>query len=148
MRASRGTNFWNKQYDTVSGWVVSKGYKISCFTDADDRLEFEEKTIYINSRQHAESRFYTLLHECGHLLISQTASQFQKDHPMYAVSCDFRKSKSRAFQVSLVAEEIEAWKRGRRLASRLELYVDNFKFDKIMTDCVITYIADAAVIAG
>ena len=77
MRTSRGINFWNKQYDVVSGWVVSKGYKISCFTDADDRLEFEEKTIYINSRQHAESRFYTLLHECGHLLISQTASNVQ-----------------------------------------------------------------------
>ena len=144
----RNSEFWNSQYNTVSVWITHKGYTVDCYTDAEDRLDFEEKIIHIDSRQHAENRFYTLLHECGHLLISQTASQFQKDHPMYAMSCDFRKSKSKAYQVSLVAEEIEAWKRGRRLAKRLNLYVDDLKLDKIMTDCVMSYIADAAVIAG
>ena len=148
MSNKRGSNFWNKQYDMISSWVASKGFDVECHTDADDRLEFEEKTIYIDSRQHAENRFYTLLHEAGHLLISQTASQFQKDHPMYAMSCDVRKYKSKAYQVSLVAEEIEAWKRGRRLAKRLGLEVNDNKLDKIMTDCVMSYIADAAVIAG
>ena len=148
MPTKRGSSFWNKQYDVISLWASSKGYKVKCHTDADDRLEFEEKTIYINSRQHAENRFYTLLHEAGHLLISQTANQFQKDHPMYAMSCDVRKYRSKAYQVSLVAEEIEAWKRGRRLAKRLGLKVDDNNLDKIMTDCVMSYIADAAVIAG
>ncbi len=148
MPTKRNSSFWNKQYNKVSLWIESKGYKVSCQTDAEDRLEFEEKTIYINSRQHAENRFYTLLHEAGHLLISQTANQFQKDHPMYAMSCDIRSCRSKAYQVSLVAEEIEAWKRGRRLAKRLGLKVNNDKLDKIMTDCVMSYIADAAVIAG
>lgn len=148
MSTKRDSSFWNKQYDMVSLWVASKGYKVSCQTDTEDRLEFEEKTIHINSRQHAENRFYTLLHEAGHLLISQTANQFQKDHPMYAMSCDFRRYRSKAYQVSLVAEEIEAWKRGRRLAQRLGLEVNDYKLDKIMTDCVMSYIADAAVIAG
>lgn len=141
-------SIWIDQIELIKDWVSSKKYKVVCYTDADDRLDFETKTIYVDSRQHAESRFYTLLHECGHLLISQTASQFEADHPMYAFSCDNRSSKSKAYQVSLVAEEIEAWKRGRRLAKRLNLKVNDTKFDRIMTDCVLSYIADAAVIAG
>lgn len=139
---------WEDQFQVIKLWALSKGYSVRCYTDADDRLDFETKVIHIDSRQHAESRFYTLLHECGHLLISQTARQFATDHPLYAFSSDTRKCKSKAYQVSLVAEEIEAWKRGRRLAKRFGLKVIDKKFNRIMTDCVISYIADAAVIAG
>ena len=142
------TALWNKQFDDLSQWVKRKKYSVKCYTDADDRLDFETLTIHINSRQHAENRFYTLLHECGHLLISNSYKQFQKDHPVYAFSTDTRKSRGKAYQVSLVAEEIEAWKRGRRLANRLKLYVNNEKFDKVMSECVMTYIADAATIVG
>ena len=142
------SNLWDKQFHVILNWASAKGYEVWCYTDAEDRLDLETKTIHIDSRQHAESRFYTLLHECGHLLISQTARQFAVDHPMYAFSSDNRSCKSKAYQVSLVAEEIEAWKRGRRLAKRFMLEVNDNKFDKIMTDCVLSYIADAAVIAG
>lgn len=137
---------WDKQFSKLQGWANKKKYNVKCYTDADDRLDFETRLIHINSRQHAENRFYTLLHECGHLLISNSYKQFQKDHPVYAFSSDIRASRGKAYQVSLVAEEIEAWKRGRRLAKRLGLYINDEKFDKVMSECVMTYIADAAVI--
>jgi len=139
---------WTSQFRLLEDWLLKKNYKVKCYTSADDRLDFDSRTIHIDSRQHAENRFYTLVHECGHLLIANSSTQFQKDHPVYASSCDSRRVRSKAYQVSLVAEEIEAWKRGRRLASRLELYIDDEKFNKVMTNCVMTYIADAAVIAG
>jgi len=145
---SNSKQFWEKQFEVIKGWIEAKGYCIRCYTDADDQVDFEKKVVHIDSRQHAESRFYTLLHECGHMLISQTARQFAIDHPMYAFSSDVRSCKSKAYQVSLVAEEIEAWKRGRRLAKRFGLEVNDEKFNHIMTDCVISYIADAATIAG
>lgn len=137
---------WDKQFIDLRRWAEKKGYSVKCYTDAEDRLDFESTTIHINSRQHAENRFYTLLHECGHLLISNSCEQFQKDHPVYAFSVDSRRSRGKAYQVSLVAEEIEAWKRGRRLASRLGLYINDKKFNNVMSECVMTYIADAAVI--
>ena len=145
---SNSKQFWEKQFEVIKGWANAKGYSIQCYTDADDQVDFEKKTIHIDTRQHAESRFYTLLHECGHMLISQTARQFAIDHPMYAFSSDIRSSKSKAYQVSLVAEEIGAWKRGRRLAKRFGLEVNDEKFNRIMTDCVMSYITDAATIAG
>jgi hypothetical protein len=139
---------WDKQFMILGEWLMAKGYKVECYTSAEDRLEFDSKVVHIDSRQHAENRFYTLVHECGHLLIAGSLKQFQKDHPVYASSCDSRQQRSRAYQVSLVAEEIEAWKRGRRLANRLNLHINDKKFDKVMTSCVMTYIADAAAIAG
>lgn len=139
-------DFWEHQFSMLASWLVTKGYSVSSSPELEDQLDFESKTISINSRQHAENRYYTLIHECGHLLISYSSEQFQEDHPVYAFSGDIKTSRSKAYQVSLVAEEIEAWKRGRRLAKRLGLHVDDAKFDKIMTNCVMSYITNAAAI--
>jgi len=42
--------------------------------------------------------------------------------------------------VSLVAEETEAWRRGRNLARRLGESIDNERYDNMMANCVYTYI--------
>ena len=67
---------------------------------------------------------------------------------MYASSCDLRIAKSKAYRVSIVAEEIEAWKRGRRLAKKLGHRVDDKKFDKMISENVMTYIDWAATGGG
>jgi len=135
---------WNAQFTEAENWLTSKGYQVVQKTDAEDSIVWADKTVYIDSRCHPESRFYTLLHECGHLLIAQSSKQWAKDVPMYASAVDLRIEKSKAYKVSLVAEEIEAWKRGRRLGNKLDLYIDDEKYDKMITECVFSYIEDAA----
>ena len=135
---------WIAQFLEVENWLASKGYQVIQKTDAEDSIVWEDKTVYIDSRNHSESRFYTLLHECGHLLIQQTSKQWAKDVPMYCWKEDARVERSKAYRVSLVAEEIEAWKRGRRLSNKLGLYINDEKYDKMITECVFTYIEDAA----
>ena len=71
--------------------------------------------------------------------------EFEHSTPRSDVVCQTTRARN-AYQVSLVAEEIEAWKRGRRLANRLGLYINDKKFNNVMSECVMTYIADAAVI--
>ena len=136
---------WNAQFAEIENWLNQKGYKVNLGTDFEDRITWEPKEVFINSRSHPETRYYTLLHEAGHLLISQGAKQWAKDLPMYASQEDLRVEKSKAYRVSLVAEEIEAWKRGRRLGNRLNHYIDNDKYDKMITECVFGYIELAAV---
>ena len=136
---------WNAQFAGVEDWLNAKGYSVVQETDADDAIVLQEKTVYINSRNHAETRYYILLHECGHLLISQGAKQWAEDVPMYCQTADLRIEKSRAFKVSLVAEEIEAWKRGRRLARRLGHYINDKKYDNQITRCVFSYIKSVVV---
>ena len=133
-----------RQFLEIEDWANSKGFEVALETDADDRVEWDEKTIYINSRNRIENRYYTLLHECGHVLIAQSWRDFDRDHPMYASSMDGREARSKAYKVSTVAEELEAWKRGRRLARRFNHYVNDDKYDEHVTRNVMSYIEWAA----
>jgi hypothetical protein len=137
---------WINQFLILSHWAEAKGYEVVLKTDGEDSVCFENKRILIDSRPWPESRFYTLLHECGHLLVYQNRKSFQKDHPMYAVfAVDGRKSNSAAYKVSLVSEELIAWKKGRGLARRLGLHIDKSRYDSTMVEAVMTYIDMAAI---
>lgn len=136
--------FWNQQIEEIQRWLSKKGYSIKYKSDVEDQVDFDAKVVFICSRNHSESRFYTLLHECGHILVKNSWRKFAKDHPMYSASGDGRCARSKAYRVSLIAEEIDAWKRGRRLAARMGLFVQDSKYDKIMTECLTGYIEWAA----
>ena len=138
------SHVWKKQFDEVCSWLNRKGYEVYLYTDATDCVSFTGKRVFINSRNHPETKYYTLLHECGHVLIANDSDQFERDMPMYARSNDGRSARSKAYRVSTVAEELEAWKRGRRLATRLGHAVDDDKYDKQITDNVMSYIEWAA----
>ena len=135
---------WNYQFYEIEKWLSLKDYLVLQETDGDDSIVWETKIVYVNSRSHPETRYYTLLHECGHLLVAQGAEQWSKDVPMYATVEDGRVMSGRAYGVSLVAEEIEAWKRGRRLAKRFDHYIDDKKYDNLFTQCVFSYIESVA----
>mgnify|MGYP002889151603 FL=1 len=137
-------NVWKTQYNEVCGWLSKKGYEVRSYTDATDCVSFTGKVVFINSRNHPETKYYTLLHECGHVLIDNDSDRFEREMPMYARSGDGRSARSKAYRVSTVAEELEAWKRGRRLATRLGHAVDDDKYDKQITDNVMSYIEWAA----
>lgn len=131
---------WKKQFEEVSNVILDKGYKILVYTDAEDQVDFEAKTVHVNSRNHPQTKFYTLLHELGHIIIAESAEDFLENHPMYVHASGCRGRSSAAYRVSLIAEEIEAWKIGRQYARSKKLYIDDDKYDKHMTESVMTYI--------
>ena len=132
---------WEFQIGHVEGWLAEHGYELVQATDEEDQAELAAGIVRINSRQHPETRFYTLLHEAGHVDIYENgAAEFADEHPMYVQAEPGRSAASKAFRVSLLAEELEAWRIGRRLARAEDLFIDDAKFDKLMTRCVMTYI--------
>ena len=136
---------WEFQIGHIEGWLAEHGYELVQATDEEDQAEFADGIVCINSRQHPETRFYTLLHEAGHVDIYENgAAEFADEHPMYVQAEPGRSAASKAFRVSLLAEELEAWRIGRRLARAEDLFIDDAKFDKLMTSCVMTYINWAA----
>ena len=136
---------WEFQIGHVEGWLAEHGYELVQATDEEDQVELAAGVVRINSRQHPETRFYTLLHEIGHVdIYENAAAEFAADHPMYVQAEDGRSAMSKAFRVSLLAEELEAWRLGRRLAREEGLHVDDVKYDKLMSGCVMTYINWAA----
>ena len=85
---------WEFQIGYVEEWRREHGYQLVQDTDEDDRVELEENVVYINSRQHPETRFYTLLHEVGHvegrLELGNIGRGIQSDPGCHAQGADFR----------------------------------------------------------
>ena len=132
---------WECQINDIKTYIENYGYTVVEATDEEDRVEFSEFVVYINSRNHPESRFYTMLHEYGHIDIYENAAEeFAADHPMYYRAQDGRTARSKAGRVSIMAEEIEAWKRGRWFARDAGMEIDEDKYDRHMTDALMSYI--------
>ena len=55
-----------------------------------------------------------------------------------------RIERSKDYRVETITEEIEAWERGRKLAERLNLFIDDKNFNKLKNECIYSYIEWAA----
>jgi len=51
---------------------------------------------------------------------------------------------SYAYRLSVLEEEIDAWKRGKKLAKRLNIKIDEIKFEKYKAKYTMTYVDWAA----
>jgi len=129
-------------------WLDDKGWSVEDDYCVRDEIFFHGKYITISKRQNMEKRLYSLLHECGHLLVQQNNSKYEEKYPVQAKMNQYmsnkRIEKSKGYRVETLTEEIEAWKRGRKLAERLNLYIDDKNFRKLENECIYSYIEWAA----
>tara|TARA_B100000700_G_C14956398_1_gene814221 strand:+ start:399 stop:842 length:444 start_codon:yes stop_codon:yes gene_type:complete len=134
---------WLRQIDFLIDIFEQKGYEVLQYTDAPDHVLLNS-AVFINSRVHPERRFYTMLHELGHVIINQNHKEFEKGYPLYARTTEFcsdgRKQRRADYRVSIVAEEIDAWKEGLKFAEDNELFINESKYKKDMTESVLSYI--------
>lgn len=144
-RGLMGKAYWDLQFARAAAIIEDWGYDVEQKTGVVERVELGGvKTIYINSACHPETRFYTLLHEIGHVLIRKDWGRFSKHYPNYLESpdghVDGRRERRKSYRIGLIAEEIEAWKRGRNFAERHGLYVDHLKYDSDANAALMSYI--------
>ena len=130
-------------------WLENKGWTMDVgYTNKDEMIP-EHKHITINGRQGIEKQFYSFLHECGHLLIQKNWDKYSEAYPatakMYSYATTHKQlERSSKYKVDCIAEEIEAWRRGKNLADRLSLYINEEKFNTLTAECVYSYIQWAA----
>ena len=130
-------------------WLGNKGWDTDFDYSVRDELHPDTKQVSINTHQGVEKQLYSLLHECGHLLIQQNWNTYEKDYPTAArmnayATINRQIERSKKYKVDTLAEEIEAWKRGKTLADRLGVYVDEEKYNALRAECVYSYVAWAA----
>ena len=141
MKADRSR--MNSDFDLISNYILSKyGFTVRlCSLTPGGVCDFPAKEIVVNSSLGIEKRLYVLLHEIGHVLIRWNWKKFEKEFPAHAGRFeDGRISRSKKFRVSTVEEEFEAWKRGKRVASKLGVIINEEKFNKFKCECLMTYI--------
>lgn len=144
-RGLLGPKFWRDQFSLVVERVEAWGYEVELRSRAQDCVELADRLIIISSSSHPETRFYTMLHEVGHILIRRRWKDFVAAHPRYLEHPDlapsWARSRSRSYRVGLIHEELQAWSRGLAWARRLGLFVDPIKFDSDRNDAIMSYLA-------
>lgn len=94
--------------------------------------------IKVNSNLKFRERFFTLLHESGHVVIDNDIRQkksvicFSKNVPEAV--------RSKSSYVHSLNEEILAWNYGKSLVNTLKLEYEECKLEKYMTDCIMSYV--------
>jgi len=100
----------------------------------------QSRTIYVNSTQAAEKQLFILLHECGHLLIDNksetTEIRFRHGYPTE----DPNVKRKFIHRCTVLEEEFEAWHRGRKLATKLGINIDDARFSDVKASMLKSYI--------
>ena len=139
MTLNERRRLFGASFNILANWLYDKGYNLHVDTDETNAFYREDKLICIDSRMGIEKRLYTLIHECGHLLIEDRWSAYAKKYLHAGVRGDGRKMRSAKYRVSIIEEEVEAWEKGYRLAKRLNLYIDEEGFVKDKTEALMSY---------
>ena len=129
-------------------WLWAKNWDVEFDYMVKDEMDPSAKCVTISTRQGVEKQLYSLLHECGHILIQSNEIRYNKKFPAQAKrNCYLshrQLEKSKKYKVDVISEEIEAWDRGKSLATRLGLYIDEDKYNEVKVTCVYTYVDWAA----
>ena len=135
------SDIWKRQFLDLEDWLSKRELKVSLEKDCEDIIEWGNDLIRINSKPKWENRYYALLHECGHIIVSENPENFEYNYPYYVDQKDERKKNTDAYRVSILGEEIESWKLGRNLGDNiLNHFINHKKFDRMMTECVMSYV--------
>lgn len=129
---------------TVS-WAKRRGFNVEFQLCSGEHglCSYQTKQIIIDPRMALETQLYVLLHECGHALID-SSQQLQKDWPRgYSAVENGFVPRGYRHKIAVLAEEIEAWNRGHRLASRLNVSINEEAFNKIRDKLLKSHIESA-----
>jgi len=122
--------------DTLVFWATSKGYHVEFTKGVDSCICHITKIIEINASVSMDNQVIHLLHECGHALIFDNGSVFNfKGKKNYDLE-----TQNDGDRIYTVIEEAEAWRRGRELAKRLKIEVDEDVWEGSMIDALKEYI--------
>ena len=128
--------------ERIIDWCAKKNITIE-FTNRREAgvLATEEKKIYVNSTLSYEKQVFVLLHECGHLLIG-----FEKTHETHRFKLGYPSSQDPAWKGKFIhrciilEEEFEAWHRGRKLAKKLEVEINENNWNATKSSFIKSYL--------
>tara|TARA_Y100001938_G_scaffold139213_1_gene205775 strand:+ start:3789 stop:4217 length:429 start_codon:yes stop_codon:yes gene_type:complete len=139
-----------KEYDTalakLDAWANRRGFEI-CRGYGIDAYIHEEKHIVYNSKiKSKKNQVYSLLHECGHA-IAYNSKGYKESFPTLA-AYRFKDSKvnkrRNVYRCEVIAEELDAWKRGLKLAGRLKINLNKEDYNNYASRWVMTYVREQA----
>ncbi len=125
--------------ESVIDWLKGKGISVDFLKTDSGRYLPTIFRIEISASQDPQTQLYTLLHECGHLLVETSKTRYRDFPNGYLRVEQDVKGRDLLYKVDVIAEEFEAWNRGLKLAERLNVVVDRPKFDHVKANALKSY---------
>jgi len=127
--------------DMLTDWAISKGYSVDFDRRGHNCICYETKIIEINNTSSLRDQVFYLLHECGHVLIFENGFFWDFNiRNKYHVNEPEVEADNRKYKIFTVAEEIEAWQRGYRLAKKLNIRIDKSELEEYMHKAIKKYL--------
>lgn len=106
-------------------WLTERRWKLEWSRKWDDHVNFTAQEIVVNSNRTPQSQVFGILHEMGHIILSES-SDYHIRFPN-SEAFKYRQERSREtlkVRTEVLGEEWEAWCLGESLARKLGLEID------------------------
>ena len=118
---------------------INKKYNVNIFLsyNSQDAWFPKLKLIMINKDNQWRERYFSLLHESGHVILDMGSmtTKYMK------MESDIKENiRSKKDLVNTLNEEILAWNLGKNLSFEMFHEIDTKKYNEIKTGCIMSYI--------
>lgn len=148
MQSTTNNSLYEKNIRKMVTWFSIRGYDVIFGRGLLSQIGPDgEPEVWINSSLTKESQLYTLLHEAGHLIISERKNYTRRFSHGYPASRHVKyrnRYNTKLHWIHILHEEMEAWEEGKRLARLRGIPVRHKKWEKYRSDALMTYIQEAA----
>lgn len=129
---------YKKSLKKIIGWLEKKGFDLD--SGKEDCIYFEDKLVNINFNKNQTHIIYSILHECGHLIVFNRDS-YDREFSNLIVSEDKRSVlRTNRYKYELLKDEMLAWEAGLSLAKRLKIKIDYDDYSSYSSKCFMTYV--------
>jgi len=141
------TDYIKSSIKKLEGWLSKRGYGLfmSKLPTIEDEVDLERKVVFITTRSSKQNQLYSLLHECGHIVIRSRRDYNTRYSSSIAYTEGNTKKPSYRALVEEIEEEILAWREGHNLAKKLEIFVEEKSYYQYSSRWVMSYVVKAGV---
>lgn len=127
--------------ERVVEWARGRDITIDFIKVSVARFHSTTRRVEVSTHLPVESQLHVMLHELGHFLIEEDGEvQVIRRFPNgYVKINNDLPGRGVLHKVDVVAEEFEAWERGRRLAEDLQIALDRQAFDETRAKYLQSY---------
>lgn len=133
--------------DKIEKWLEKQKFALlkSKLPTIEDEVDFERKVVFLSLKSKPIHQLYSLLHECGHVVIRKKKDYKTRYKESIAYQEGTLEKETNRSSVEQIEEEILAWREGFALASKLDIEIDSDVYYKYSSRWVMSYVVKASI---
>ena len=141
------SDFIEQSIDKIEVWLSKRSFALlkSKLKTIEDEVDFDRKVVFLSLRSKPINQLYSLLHECGHVVVRSKKDYKSRFRETNARESGTLLKETNRSIVEQIEEEILAWREGYELAQKLNIDLIEKDFYKYGFRWVMSYVTLGAV---